>query len=450
MRLRDLAGRRVVIWGWGNEGRAARRVLEHHARPSSIVVVDDQDRASDDEVLRGAEAQAAVAAAEVIVKSPGVPPRALARLAKPVTGGTQLWFAETGGEHTIGVTGSKGKSTTTTLIAHLLEAVGESVVLAGNVGRALLDVLDTDLASVGAKAPADRWNALELSSFQCAEVEYSPQIAVLTALFPEHLDWHGSIDRYYADKINLFQHRSDIVTIVNADNPNVAARLAARSDELVNVITYGTVAGLHPEGPHIRDAAGTPIASLARCALIGHHNAVNACGALTVLRAVGVDLADPRVQAGIDSFQPLDYRLQPIGELDGRTVVDDGLSTAPDAAIAALAAYADRPVSILVGGHDRGLDYRELAAAIAARVQPTLVLGVPDSGARIVSLIEPSPIIHAESFADFDDAVAFAVRETPSGAVILLSPAAPSFGRFADYKARSDHFRELIGLADDS
>ena len=444
MRLRDLAGRRVVIWGWGNEGRAARHILERHAPPSSLVVVDDQSRPSDAEVLRGADAAAAIAAADVIVKSPGVPPRLLTGLGKPVTGGTKLWFAETGGDRTIGVTGSKGKSTTASLIAHLLEAIGEPVVLAGNVGRALLDVLDVDLSDGTA---ALRWNVLELSSFQCAEVEYSPQIGVLTALFPEHLDWHGSIDRYYADKINLFQHRSDIVSVVNAANPNIAARLAKRTDELVNVIPYGTSAGLHPVDGWIVDSGLRRIASLARFALLGGHNAVNVCGALTVLRALGFDASDPTVQAALDTFRPLDHRLQPLCEIDGRLVVDDGLSTAPDAAVAALAAFDDRPVTILVGGHDRGLDYGVLFAAIAARTQPTYVLGVPDSGGRIVDGIADSPLVGAISFADFDDAVGFALSETPPGGVILLSPAAPSFGRFADYKARSAHFRELLGLS---
>ena len=186
MRLADLDGQRVVVWGWGNEGRAARQLLRRHARPASVVVIDDQEQASDPDVRRGADSRAALAEATVVVKSPGVPLRIARAAGKPVTGGTQLWFASTGGARTIGVTGSKGKSTTSSLIAHLLDSVGVAAVLAGNVGRALLDLLDADL--VDPAPDSARWNVLELSSFQCAEVEYSPQIGVLTALFPEHLD----------------------------------------------------------------------------------------------------------------------------------------------------------------------------------------------------------------------------------------------------------------------
>ena len=189
---------------------------------------------------------------------------------------------------------------------------------------------------------------------------------------------------------------------------------------------------------------------------MGRHNAINVCGALTAVRTAGVDLTDRRIQAGLDSFRPLDYRLQNLGMLEGRLVIDDGLSTAPEAAIAAISAYPDRPIGLIVGGHDRGLDYSELAAAIAARTQPTWVFGVPDNGPRIIACIREhqarpdglpsSERAHLETFEDFDDAIRAAAHDTPSGGVLMLSPAAPSFGRFRDYKDRSARFRALLGL----
>ena len=458
--LAGLTGRRVVVWGWGNEGRAAQRLLTHHALPASVTVIDDADAPSDEHVRRGADARHALALAEVIVKSPGVSPYRVdvvaAATTATLTGGTALWFEETGGERTIAVTGSKGKSTTSSLIAHLLEGLGAGVALAGNVGRALLDLLDDDLLTSGTAAPAGRWNVLELSSFQTAEVDHSPVVGVLTALFPEHLDWHLSVERYYADKINLFGHRPSAVVAANIDNADVAARLHL----LPNPLPYGRPGGIHPTDATIADAGGETLLALDASPLLGRHNAINLCGALSAVRAVGFDLAaeiaSGRLPAALASFRPLAHRLERVGEVGGRLVVDDGLSTAPQAAVAALAAFAERPVSIIVGGHDRGLDYGALAAAVGSRSQPTWVLGVPESGPRIMERVAAEPAVSANDqvntvcFDDFDDAIVRALEVTPRGGVILLSPAAPSFGRFTNYVDRSRHFRHLVGLREES
>ena len=456
LKLRDLAGRRVVVWGYGVEGRAAVRVLRAHAEPSSLAVVVEPGSIGfsmdDVPILTGADADGALARAEIVVKSPGVSPYSDAFRSRTahaeVTGGTGLWFAETGGDRTIAVTGSKGKSTTASLVTHLLTALGEDVVLAGNVGRALLDVLNDDLRC---GRPPERRFALELSSFQAAEVAHSPAVGVLTALFPEHLDWHGSVERYYADKCNLFAHRADAVVAVNADNPNAEARLGS----IRGRVAYGVEGTIHVQGSWVMDRYGRSLLDIAPTRLFGRHNAVNLAGALTALDAAGFDLhmrADD-LQAALLDFRPLAHRLEPIGEIEGRLVIDDGLSTAPQAAVAALAAFDDRPVGIIVGGHDRGLDYEPLAAALALRTTPTWVLGVPVSGERVIPQIAAAvrdagnAAVHVEAFDDFDLAVEAAMRVVPEGGVILLSPAAPSFGRFTNYADRSAHFRRLVGLA---
>ena len=462
LRVRDLSGRRVVVWGFGAEGRAAVKLLQNHCQPSSLQIVVDSDAAvpvdSNVDVLSGTQADRAVGAAEVIVKSPGVSPYtgrlAEVRTDAVVTGGTALWFAETGGRNTIGVTGSKGKSTTTSLVAHFLSALHIPTTLAGNVGRALLDVLDDELGNGGDHAGGKQVYALELSSFQTAEVQSSPTVGVLTALFPEHLDWHGSVARYYADKCNLFAHRPAMPLVANFDNPNVVRQCSDALSGNPQVHPYGTAEGLHPAGSTIVDGDGSPLFELAGGALVGRHNALNVCGALSALRCHGIDLAGhaDRIQAAIDTFSPLEHRLQPVGFHRERLVIDDSLSTAPQAAVAALAAFADRPVGIIVGGHDRGLDYAPLAEALAGRTTPTWVLGVPLSGERIVPLIEEAlrsagnTMVTVEGFDDFDAAVHRAAVVVPAGGVLLLSPAAPSFGRFTNYRDRGLHFRALLGL----
>jgi UDP-N-acetylmuramoyl-L-alanine---L-glutamate ligase len=457
MKLADLAGKRVLVWGLGKEGQAALDLLARHVVPQSVVVATDDAPTSPEAAPGVAWQQIAdvnFGEIDVIVKSPGVSPNHPVMVADvaprgiAVTGGTALWFAESGGDRTIAVTGSKGKSTTSSLIAHFLNGIGVDARLAGNVGRALLDVLVDQLDGV---EQVPDWYVLELSSYQTAELRHSPEVGVLTALFPEHLDWHGSVEQYYNDKCNLFAHRPTIGVAANIDNESVAERFAS----LPNATAYGSE-GLHVLGTRIVESDGSLLLDLADSMLVGRHNAINVSGALTALRLAGVDLAANRTALAdaLRSFRPLAHRLEPVGEHNGRLVIDDSLSTAPQAAVAALAAFGDRPVGIIVGGHDRGLDYQPLADAIAARTTPTWVCGVPLSGERIVPLIHATmaahgtdrSIVDVQAFDDFDAAVLHAADVVPVGGVLLLSPAAPSFGRFRNYAERGQHFQALLGL----
>jgi UDP-N-acetylmuramoyl-L-alanine---L-glutamate ligase len=481
MLLRDLRDARVAVWGAGVEGRAAVSLLQQYATPRSVSVIVDSLRPTDPSAIHGVDvidlsSGAVVPSIDVILKSPGISPYrgALADLcaARPdvrVIGGTALWFAEAAAaptkplRRTIGVTGSKGKSTTSSLIAHLLDAVHGDVLLAGNVGRAPLDVLMDGLQH-GDPFPASRWHVFELSSFQSSEVAHSPAVGVLTSLFPEHLDWHGTVDRYYADKLNLFRHGVESNTSVAANLANTDVSLHVHhQDDHVRVAGYGISPAFNEgitegfwvdQSDAVCDGSRT-FADSNAIPLVGRHNASNVCGALTALRLAGFEPWDHRdaLLRSLQSFVPLPHRLQPVGVINGCDVIDDSLSTAPQAAVAALAAYAHRPVGIIVGGHDRGLDYSALADACAARTSPLEVVGVPESGVRIVQLITAAvsaannDLVRCSTVDDFDAAPQRLVEAVPSGGVVLLSPAAPSFGRFADYKERGMRFRALLGLA---
>jgi UDP-N-acetylmuramoyl-L-alanine---L-glutamate ligase len=470
--LDDLRGARVIVWGAGREGRAAVDVIGRHVDVASLTVIVD-DATPHDALALGGDAEVpilstttgagrtAVLDADVIVKSPGVSPYVVpfAELSRgtTVTGGTALWFAHTGGRASIGITGSKGKSTTSSLVHHLLTALGERSVLAGNIGRApievLGEVLDAEqrgrMAGAGdASTRPDRW-VFELSSFQSAEVDRSPELGVLTSLFPEHLNWHGTVERYYADKANLFVHGTVVLAanLANADVDRLVGRHPATRG-------FGLSGAVRSTDRCVLDADGSVLVDLADSRLVGAHNASNVAAALAVLRAAGHDItkhADD-LRAALRAFEPLAHRLQPVGSIDGRLIVDDSLSTAPQAAVAALDAYRDAPVAIIVGGFDRGLDYAPLADACAARTAPTWVLGVPQSGERLIPLIDAAvraagaDHVQVEGFDDFDAAVARASDVTPAHGVILLSPGAPSFGRFTDYVERGMHFRRLLGL----
>ena len=316
VRLDDLRNRRVVVCGAGKEGHAAVAVLLRHALPSELTVIVDGEpgpgtsaRSTD-----SPEGRAALARAEVIVKSPGVSPY-LGRFAeavagKVVTGGTALWMAETGGRRMVGITGSKGKSTTSSLVHHLLGALGETVVLAGNIGRAPIEVLGErrDAASVAGDS-VDRY-VFELSSFQCAEVGASPEHGVLTALFPEHLNWHGTRERYYADKMNLFAGPACRLA-ANMANADVAREAGPHR----SLDAFGVDGTIRSRGTEVVDTDGGPLVSLGSSGLVGSHNASNVAGALTALRAMGHDISlrTYDLQAALDSFEPLAHRLQMVG-----------------------------------------------------------------------------------------------------------------------------------------
>ncbi len=472
MRLAELAGEQVAVWGAGVEGAAAVALLQRRTAAESIVVLVDQMRPTDPTTVHGApvidlSVQSLPDSISVILKSPGVSPYhgglkafRTAQPTVPIIGGTALWFAEAAAaasrplRRTIAVTGSKGKSTTSSLIAHLLGALTDDVVLAGNVGRAPLDVLEAGLRD-GDPFPATRWHVFELSSFQTSELTSGPAYGVLTSLFPEHLDWHLTVDQYYDDKLNLFRHGVDEPTLVAGNMANADVKRLL-DDAAFSVAGFGCDAGFSVEANgDVTDHGRGCFVESANIPLVGSHNAANLCAALTTLRIAGWDPWEYRSELlrALSTFRPLDHRLQPVGSVAGRLAIDDSLSTAPQAAIAALAAYSNQPVGIIIGGHDRGLDYQALADALALRTTPTWVIGVPQSGPRIGELIQAScsaaqnTSVTVHQVDDFDAAVPLLDECVPIGGVLLLSPAAPSFGRFRDYKERGMRFRELLGLA---
>lgn len=442
MRLADLRGRSVAVWGTGREGRAAVTAIAA-CDPAELVAVDDSGAAPpswDGELARLAPLHTGEAAlgrlldADVVVRSPGVPQThpwmgELRRRGVTVTGGSALWMADHAAR-TVGVTGSKGKSTTSSLISHLLTAVGRPNVFGGNIGVPLLDLPESDLY------------VLELSSYQCSDLTDSPRVAVLTALFPEHLDAHGGEEAYYRDKLNLVAHGPEAIVFNGADE-RLAARLAGH-----RAVAAAVPSGFHvapgPDGrPYVfrGDRALFPRAELS---LIGRHNEGNLCVALAAVEALGVDCVAEReaLAAGVRSFAGLPHRLTEIEDPAGITFVDDTLSTSPYATMHAIDAYDGRPLTLIVGGTDRGLDYTPLREHLTGR--QVTVLGIPDSGERIVATLRDLPGVRAEVTEDLVAAVRRARELTPVGGVVLLSPAAPSYGRFRNFEHRSEVFVQAI------
>ncbi|MDQ2814007.1 MAG: UDP-N-acetylmuramoyl-L-alanine--D-glutamate ligase [Actinomycetota bacterium] len=433
----DLAGARVGVWGLGREGHANLRKLA--ALGVDPVLVDDRPRAEPGRrpvLATGEGGLAALEQCDVVVKTPGLsryrPEVArLAGLGVPVVGGLGLWLAEADLRRVLCVTGTKGKSTTSWVTGHLLTQLGYRCLVGGNIG-----VLPYDPAEAG---EADYW-VIEVSSYQATDLAYSPPVVAVTSLHPDHLDWHGGVEQYYRDKLSACSQPGAELTVANADSDLLADRVA-----LLGPRVEWVSAGDDP-GADWMEPLGLP----------GRHNRRNALIARRCLVAMGVPGAgdDARLRTASRGYQPLASRLTSIGTVGGVTFVDDSLSTNVLPTLAALDSFPGRRIALIVGGHDRGIDYAPLAAGVLGRPAPTCVLTLPDSGPRIRVAINqaaghraPDPRIAWAGVTDHLDlaaAVAAGYRWARPDGVVLLSPAAPSFGQFSDYRDRAEAFARAM------
>jgi UDP-N-acetylmuramoylalanine--D-glutamate ligase len=440
--LDELRGRRVAVWGTGREAIAAIHAIAP-VGPADLVAVQDKATflatpwegplAELAPLHQGEAAHAALRRADVVVRSPAIGeshPWVIELRARGtrITGGTSLWMAERK-DRTIAVTGSKGKSTTASLISHLLTGTGRPNTLGGNIGIAVLDLPESD-----------RY-VLELSMYQCADLDDSPHIAALTALMPEHLDWcrNHTVEEYYAHKLNLIAHRPGHV-VYNADEAVLSAHVTVEG-----ALGVGRPDTFHVTGDTVY-LAGEPLFARSTLPLVGRHNAGNLCVALGALQCAGVDCVAEKdaIAAALATFQPLEHRLTPIADPSGVTFVDDSLSTIPQSAIHAIEAYSGRPLAVIVGGEDRGVDYTPLRDFLAQHAVVATLIGIPDSGPRILDVVKDVPTITTVTADDLPQAVRMGREIVPSGGVVLLSPAAPSYGRFDNYQHRSRVFRQAV------
>ena len=461
--IASLAGRRVALWGWGREGRAAHAALR--AAADRLPAAGDDDRFPGTLTLFCSDSEAGEARAlgdprlrvethasaerlsafDVVVKSPGISPyrpEALEAASRGTRfiGGTALWFASRPDATTLCVTGTKGKSTSSALLAHLLRAGGHRTALAGNIGQPLLELLD---------GQADYW-VVELSSYQTGDVAMSgvrPHVALVTNVFPEHLDWHGSHARYVRDKLALLTGAYPRIAVLNAGDPLLAE--TGRDLPHSEVRWFGS-----PDGWHLRGDAlwrgGREVLDTRGVPLPGRHNRANLCGVLAAIEALSLDAV--ALAPHVAGFRPLPHRLQSLGVRDGIEYVNDSISTTPHASLAALEVFAGRRVAILVGGHDRGLDWSAFAEGVRAR-PPAAIVTMGQNGPRIHDLLggvarEDGCVLRQAT--DLADAVAQAEALLAGDGVLLLSPGAPSFGAYRDYTERGRHFARLAGVDPDA
>lgn len=442
MRISELIDARVGLLGLGVEGRSTLQALRRAGHVRAVTVFLDKPPAAAEPLPDGARfaenSDRELAVTDVLIRSPGfAPEHALRRQADAAkirqTTATNLFLTElrAHGLASVGVTGSKGKSTTSTVIFRALAQAGIESALVGNIGAPALDVLDAVIAKRAVPV-------LELSSYQCADLLTAPSIAVLLQLFPEHMDWHGSVDAYYRAKmeIALRQRAGDQFFYLAANRDYVA-----RFDLPGRAEAVGTEAGVHfDDGWFWRGRER--LFSDACVTLPGEHNKQNICCAVAAATAAGAPAAS--VEAALGGFAGLPYRLQDEGLHGGIRWVNDSISTAPEAAVAALRAFPSTR-TLIFGGLDRGYELGIMLAALRDSAVES-VIALPTTGHRLArELAAGNAAMRVIEVATLADAVVAAREATAPGGVCLFSPGAPSYGFFRNFEDRGRQFTALVG-----
>jgi UDP-N-acetylmuramoylalanine--D-glutamate ligase len=428
---------KIGIIGFGLEGQAA---YDYWKNEGDITICDINNVSVPEGINTqiGSNYLADLARFDLIIRSPFVKPQDLLdsagqNIKSKITTNTNEFFKACPTKNIIGVTGTKGKGTTSSLITKLLESVGKNVYLGGNIGIPALDLLKNNIKSTD-------WIVLELSNFQLIDCLYSPQIALCLMVAPEHLDWHSEINEYYNAKTHLFRHqKNDDLAIYNALNVN-SQRIASTSRGWK--IPYLDIPGAIIKDGYI-NIANNNICSTEEVGLLGKHNLENICAAITTVWQISQDV-DKFKQVLID-FKGLEHRLEFVAEIKGVQYYDDSFATTPESSTVAIEAFKQNKILIL-GGSDKHADYRQLAETIKlTKVKSVILIG--QQGPKIEATLKEAgyeQCVYGGN--NMQEIVLTAQAQSSSGDIVLLSPACASFDMFKDYKDRGDQFKQTVQL----
>ncbi|HUD19686.1 MAG TPA: UDP-N-acetylmuramoyl-L-alanine--D-glutamate ligase [Patescibacteria group bacterium] len=401
MKLNDLEHKKILIAGFGIEGKSTEQFLREKVPSATVDIVDREDGP---EYLSGQDKY------DLVIKSPGIKKELIY---VPYTTATNIFFANTKGV-TVGVTGTKGKSTTSSLIHDILLGSGRRSHLVGNIGKPMLTELLSEKGS-------DDMYVCELSSYQLDDIAYSPHIAVFIDFFPEHMNYHGSVEAYWEAKKR----------IVSFSKPKDFFVFNPKFDRLKQL-------SLSIKAKSVPYVEKLPFSDTV-IPLLGKHNNDNVRAAVTVGKIF--DIPTDIMQTAVRAFHPLPHRLELVGIFHGISFYDDAISTTPESTISAILAI-DSVKTIFLGGQDRGYDFRSLIRLIHEREIRYIVL-FPDSGITIFKLLNeyPKEDFTVLSTSNMEEAVSFAYKHTPQGSSCLLSTASPSYSIWKNFEEKGNLFQ---------
>lgn len=450
------APRSILVLGLGVSGQATARYCTGLLATGEITSVTALD-AADNATLRhvaeelsalGVEVELGASEVsghyDVCVVSPGIPPHADLMIAahaacRRVISEVEFAFSRSS-RPWIAVTGTNGKTTTTALVAHLLEVGGIPARAVGNIGP-------TAISAVADERDGEVFVA-EVSSFQLAYTEYfHPHVAVLLNLTPDHLNWHGSFEAYAADKARLFANLgSEDVAIIDVDDPGSAPYAESVASRGVPVVSVSRFVGhgesaLLVDGMLVLETRGGSVRLVSEDELQirGAHNVSNALSAAAAAHAIGVTAVS--IQSGLRSFAPIEHRLEPVTTIAGVRWFNDSKATNPDAVLKALTAFGVSPLIVLLGGRNKGNDFRPLARAVDARAKAVVVFG--ESRVDLAEAFGGLKV-HVVEAVTLGDAVEAARQLAADGDAVVLSPACASFDEFDSYEHRGEVFKAFV------
>jgi len=448
VKAEDFQGRRVAVLGLGSTGTAlVGRLLEMGAE---VLAFDESDSAETAETVgrlreRGADARTGqarpsdLAGADLVVASPGVPPhspsmRSAAEAGVETIGEIELASRLTEGT-IVAVSGTNGKTTTTTLAGEMLKRTGRKVVVAGNIG--------TPFVSEVAPQDADTLYVLEISSFHLAYAPtFRPHVAVLLNVTPDHINWHGSMDAYVQAKAALFANQTaDDFAVVNASDGRVREISRGVASRVVPFSTEPLAEGVFVEGGAIVAVLGgrhEEIGDAGRLQIRGAHNLENALAASAAALCAGAYAR--QIGQVLASFEGVEHRLEKVALVKGVTYWNDSKATNPEAAIKALQSF-DEPLIVLLGGRNKGNSFEELAAVAAERARRAYVFG--EARDEIAPALE-GVNVPFELVETMDEAVRGAAASACEGDNVLLSPACASFDEFDNFEQRGATFKSIV------
>lgn len=415
-----LTGKSIVILGFGREGKSSfKYIQENNIKYTRLAIADKNEtieKTEDVEYYLGEDYINSVKDFDVIIKAPGVSLKDVdcSKFNHKITSQTEL-FIRFGREKIIGITGTKGKSTTTSMIYDMLK-YKYTVEIVGNIGLPVFDYVD--------KFEATEYFVYELSSHQLELLDVSPQIAVFLNVYQEHLDYYVSYEAYVNAKRNIYLHqKAEDILVYNSD---------MEKELLIDGIKSRKIGVSQQEAEHLNINLEN---------ILGVHNIYNLTIAKTVAKLLNV--SDENIEEAIKNYHTLPHRLENIGKYNDITFIDDSISTIPEATIKAMSSIEDID-TVLIGGMDRGVAYDKLCEYLTMTNTPNIIL-MYESGKKIyekmLKRITTNNIIYAE---DLEKSVELALKLTRKNKICLLSPAAASYGVFKNFEERGDKFKEYI------
>jgi UDP-N-acetylmuramoylalanine--D-glutamate ligase len=433
---------KIAILGYGLEGEA---VLNYLKKTDHDITICDQDediiKINNLDYHLGVDYLKDLDQFDLIIRSPGLNPKLIyeqnpgLNKAK-VTSGTNLFFKLSPTKNIIGITGTKGKGTTSTLIHRMLVESGKKSYLAGNIGVPAVSLLGPDLN------PED-YVVLEMSSFQLTDCNYSPHIAVCLMITQDHLDWHGKIQDYIASKQNIVSHQSETDMVVYLAS-NERSKFLAESSKGIKIPYFKKPGAEIVDRNIVID--DQIICSVDEVGLIGIHNLENICAAVTCVWQVSKDKA--AIKKVISSFTGLKNRLEFLREIEGVKYYNDSFASAPDAAIAAIRALPATKV-VIIGGFDRGLELEYIIDEVMAEDKRGLIRKILLIGASAKRLGQEMNTKGFDNFEildskDMNEIVETASSLASSGDIVVLSPGFASFDMFKNFEVRGQAFVDAV------